>query len=164
MDLLDNNLIKLALVLTAAMILLNMISEEPKVDNLEEPEMETEMEEMEEPEMTPADMADMVNTESEPAPAPEMKSDDLTAEELLPKSVESEDFAKRHPGGEGPLADKNFLTSGFHVGINTVGTSLRNANTGLRSEPTNPTDPLSPWNNTTITPDINRRGFTIGCE
>lgn len=163
MKLLENNLVKLALVLAAAMILLNAL-EQPAVENLEEPEMEEIEEEIEEEEATPADLGDMKKTDSEPAPAPTMKEGELSAEDLLPKSAEADDFAARHPEGLGPLADKNFLTSGFHVGINTVGTSLRNANTGLRSEPANPAEALSPWNNTTITPDINRRGLEIGCE
>lgn len=164
MKLLENNLVKLALILAAAMILLNALSEEPSIDNLEEPVMEDVSEEIEDEEATPADLGDLKKTESEPAPAPELKAGDLSAEDLLPKSAEADDFAARHPEGLGPLADKNFLTSGFHVGINTVGTSLRNANTGLRSEPANPAEALSPWNNTTITPDLNRRGLEIGCE
>ena len=42
------------------------------------------------------------------------------------------------PAGQGSLGDQNFLNAGFHVGINTVGQSLRNANLQLRSEPGNP--------------------------
>ena len=53
--------------------------------------------------------------------------------------------------------NQNFLTAGYHVGINTVGTSLRNGNMQLRSEPINPQIKVSPWNQTTIQPDLNRR-------
>jgi hypothetical protein len=56
----------------------------------------------------------------------------------------------------------NFLTAGYHIGINTVGQTLRNANRQLRSEPLNPQVPVSPWLQTTIEPDTNRRPLEIG--
>jgi len=43
-----------------------------------------------------------------------------------------------------------------------VSSSLRNANLQLRSEPANPQQDVGPWNNTTISPDINRRPLEIG--
>ena len=66
------------------------------------------------------------------------------------------------PSGQGALGDKNFLTAGYHVGINTVGQSLRNANRQLRSDPPNPQVKVSPWNQTTIEADINRKPLEIG--
>ena len=57
----------------------------------------------------------------------------------------------------------NFLDSTFLSGINTVSGSLRNANLQVRSEPPNPTNLVCPWNNTTITPDLTRTPFEIGC-
>ena len=51
---------------------------------------------------------------------------------------------------------------GHHIGINTVGQSLRNANRQLRSEPPNPQVKVSPWNQTTIEADTNRRPMEIG--
>jgi len=38
-----------------------------------------------------------------------------------------------------------------------VGQSLRNANHDLRSDPPNPQVIVSPWLNTTISPDLGRR-------
>lgn len=87
--------------------------------------------------------------------------DVLTSADLLPRDANSK-FAQVAPSGQGSLADKNFLTAGFHVGINTVGQSLRNANLQLRSDPPNPQVKLSPWNQTTIEPDTNRRPMEIG--
>lgn len=81
--------------------------------------------------------------------------------ELLPKDENSE-WAKLNPMGGGDLENVNLLKSGYHIGINTVSSSLRNANLQLRSEPPNPQMPVGPWNNTTITPDINRRPLEIG--
>lgn len=63
--------------------------------------------------------------------------DVLSPEELLPRDVDSV-WAQTVPAGQGSLSDTNFLNAGFHVGVNTVGQSLRNANRQIRSEPPNP--------------------------
>ena len=83
----------------------------------------------------------------------------LKPEDLLPsgKSKEATDFDNANPTGEGILKGVNFLDAGFHVGVNTVGQSLRNANRQLRSEPPNPQVAVSPWLNTTIGPDLGRK-------
>ena len=66
---------------------------------------------------------------------PQFPQDQLDAEELLPKE-RSDQFAQLFPEGQGHLSNRrDFLTSGFHIGINTVGQTLRNANTQLRSDP-----------------------------
>ena len=83
----------------------------------------------------------------------------LTPDDLLPtdKNKQIQDFNNANPTGEGILKGVNFLDAGFHVGVNTVGQSLRNANLQLRSEPSNPQVYVSPWQNTTIGPDLIRR-------
>lgn len=87
--------------------------------------------------------------------------DVLSSSDLLPKDADSK-YAQINPAGQGSITGSNFLTSGFHVGINSVGTSLRNANYQLRSEPPNPQVKVSPWNQTTIDPDVLRRPLEIG--
>ena len=62
-----------------------------------------------------------------------------------------------------PPQDTNFLEAGFHMGIDTVGQSLRNANLQLRSEPPNPQGNVGPWQNSTIQPDLMRVPLEIGC-
>ena len=86
--------------------------------------------------------------------------DQLSPEDLLPGDANSM-WAKNTPA-TGDLKDQNFLTAGYHVGVNTVGQSLRNANRQLRSEPPNPQVKVSPWMQTTIDPDMNRRPLEIG--
>jgi len=86
--------------------------------------------------------------------------DVLSSADLLPRDANSL-WAQVSPSGQGSLADQNFLSSGFHIGINTVGQTLRNANRQLRSEPLNPQVKVSPWMQTTIDPDINRRPLEI---
>ena len=87
--------------------------------------------------------------------------DQLTAQELLPNN-ESSTWAQVNPSGSGNLKDKNFLQAGHHIGINSVGQTLRNSNLQLRSEPPNPQVIVSPWMQTTINPDMNRKPFEIG--
>jgi hypothetical protein len=86
----------------------------------------------------------------------------LTSEDLLPKNAANTKWAQVNPAGQGDLSDQNFLNATYHVGINTQGGSLRNSNYGLRSEPPNPQMKVSPWMQTTITPDLNRLPLEIG--
>ena len=60
--------------------------------------------------------------------------------------------------------DSNLLDAGHHFGINTVGTTLRNANYSLRSEIPNPRIQVSPWGQSTIEPDLTRKPLEIGCD
>jgi hypothetical protein len=87
--------------------------------------------------------------------------DQLNPAELLPADANSL-WAQVNPNGQGELGDQNFLDAGFHTGINTVGSSMRNANRQLRSEPPNPQIAVSPWLQSTIQPDLMRRGLEIG--
>jgi len=96
-----------------------------------------------------------------PAPNDCFPRDKLTADDLLPKDAANSKWAQVNPAGQGELKNQNFLTAGYHSGINTVGTTLRNSNMQLRSEPMNPQMKVSPWNQTTITPDLNRRPLEI---
>jgi len=82
--------------------------------------------------------------------------------DLLPKDANSQ-WGRLNPGGEGGLENVNLLKAGYHTGIDTVGTVLRNANLQVRSEPPNPTAKVSPWMNTTIEPDLMRVPLEIGC-
>jgi hypothetical protein len=86
----------------------------------------------------------------------------LKAEDLLPEdeSQAIREFNAAKPVAEGIMAG-NLLDAGKHIGVNTVGQSLRNANRQLRSEPPNPQVNVSPWQNTTIGPDLIRRPLEI---
>ena len=96
-------------------------------------------------------------------PAECYPKDVLNPQELLPRDANST-YAQVAPSGQGCLQDKNVLTAGFHVGVNTVGQTLRNANRQLRSDPPNPQVKVSPWMQTTIEPDSNRKCFEVGCS
>ena len=81
--------------------------------------------------------------------------------ELLPKDTNSQ-WAQLNPSGKGELANVNLLKAGYHIGIDTIGQSLRNANLQIRSEPPNPQLNVSIWNQSTITPDFMRVPLEIG--
>jgi hypothetical protein len=88
--------------------------------------------------------------------------DRLTAADLLPKDAANSKWAQVNPAGQGELQGQNFLTAGFQVGVNTVGSSLRNANLQLRSEPPVAKGNWGPIYNSTIEPDVMRRPLEIG--
>lgn len=85
--------------------------------------------------------------------------DRLTSADLLPLDANSR-WAELNPQCSGDLQDQNYLTAGYHIGINTVGQSMRNANLQLRAEPPNPQLPVSPWGISTIEPDDTPMGLS----
>lgn len=80
----------------------------------------------------------------------------LNPMDLLPSDPNSQ-WAQVNPTGAGDLQGKNFLAAGSLAGINTIGNSLRNANLQLRPDPPIPQVQVSPWNNPTISPDLERK-------
>jgi hypothetical protein len=85
----------------------------------------------------------------------------LAPSELLPNDPNSK-WAQVNPMGAGDISGKNFLNAGALIGVNTVGSSLRNASWDLRSEPPNPQVQVSPWMQSSIEPDVLRRPLEIG--
>jgi hypothetical protein len=81
--------------------------------------------------------------------------------ELLPKDINSQ-WAQLNPAGSADFKNVNLLKAGSLIGIDTIGSTLRNANLQERSEPPNPTTSVSPWLNTTIEPDLMRLPLEIG--
>ena len=64
--------------------------------------------------------------------------------ELLPKDANSQ-WNELNPSGKGELANINLLKAVYHIGIDTIGQTLRNANLQIRSEPPNPQLNVGPW-------------------
>jgi len=82
--------------------------------------------------------------------------------ELLPKDTNSQ-WAQLNPVGQGAFSNNDgMLNAGYHIGIDSIGSSLRNANLQIRSEPVNPQVYVGPWNMSTITPDFMRPPLEIG--
>lgn len=85
---------------------------------------------------------------------------ELTPYELLPTSE------SHGVGGEfsdTDLSSKNFLVSGFNIGINSQGNTNKNANRQVRSDPVIPQNlNATPFGQSTLGPDITRKQFEIG--
>lgn len=84
----------------------------------------------------------------------------MNPSDLLPKDVNS-DWSNVNPASN-DLKNLNLLSADQMIGINTVSSSLRNANYQERSEPVIPKKDIGPWGNSTIQPDTFRRPLEIG--
>ena len=82
-------------------------------------------------------------------------NNNLNSQNLLPEGDTL--FSNVNPSNNGGVINASLLNAGHHIGVNTQGCSLRNANRGLRSEPPNPQTQVSPWLQTTICPDLYRK-------
>ena len=89
------------------------------------------------------------------------EQEEIKPSELLPAENDADEWARANPKGEGSLELKNFTEAAFHIGVDTQGNSLRNANLQLRSEPPNPIKQVSIFNNSTIGPDPFRKPLEI---
>lgn len=88
--------------------------------------------------------------------------DRLTADDLLPKDAANAKWAQVNPAGQGDVRDQNFLTAGALIGIDTVGSSLRNATWDIRGEMPNPKG-VWPIHQSTISPNLlQKRLETVG--
>jgi hypothetical protein len=80
----------------------------------------------------------------------------LEAGDLLPDDTNSA-WSNVDPAGQGSVAYKNWLEAGYHIGVNTIGSSLKNGSRDLRAEPLNPQQVVSPWMQSSFEPDLLRR-------
>lgn len=101
------------------------------------------------------------------APTPQQTqgpAEELKPADLLPLDSEVTNFEQNFPDGKGEATDKNFLIAGYNIGVNTVGSSLKNANLQLRSDPYIPRKSVGPWNESSImSSDLtNRKTLEIG--
>lgn len=82
--------------------------------------------------------------------------------ELLPKDKNSE-WASLNPVGSGDgIQTPDLLQSGYHIGIDTIGQTLKNPSYDLRSDPIIEKKFVSPWNMSTIEPDLARVPLEVG--
>jgi len=112
--------------------------------------------------ITPAPVMSGTQTSMPGLPTSCSKPNIQNPAELLPKDANSQ-WASLNPNGKGFLSNINLLNAGFNIGIDTIGSSLRNANLQIRSEPPNPQLNVGPWNQSTITADFMRPPLEIGC-
>jgi len=81
--------------------------------------------------------------------------------ELLPSDANSQ-WAALNPVNQGNIAMPDLLQAGYHIGLDTIGQTLRNPNYQLRSDPVIPKQEIGPWNQSTIEPDLGRVPLEVG--
>ena len=81
--------------------------------------------------------------------------------DLLPQDSNSE-WAALNPVHQGNAAMPDLLQAGYHIGLDTIGQTLRNPNYQLRSDPIIPKAEVGPWNKSNIEPDLGRVPLEVG--
>jgi hypothetical protein len=81
--------------------------------------------------------------------------------DLLPKDVNSQWTSLNNLNGAN-INMPDLLQAGVHIGLDTIGQSLRNANLQERSDPIIPVVDTGPWHKSTIEPDYGRVPLEIG--
>ena len=83
--------------------------------------------------------------------------------ELLPTDQNSQ-WAALNPVNmsQGNILNGDMLQAGYHIGLDTIGQSMKNANLQLRSDPIIPKQDVGPWNQSTYEPDYARVPLEVG--
>jgi len=81
--------------------------------------------------------------------------------DLLPQDTNSQ-WSALNPSALNQGGMPDLLQAGYHIGLDTIGQTLRNANLQLRSDPIIPKQEVGPWNHSTIEPDLGRVPLEIG--
>ena len=112
-------------------------------------------------------------TTTDDATAPPAKSADVPVtqalgpianpNELLPVDQNSQ-WAALNPVNmaQGNILNGDMLQAGYHIGLDTIGQSMKNANLQLRSDPIIPKQDVGPWNQSTYEPDYARVPLEVG--
>ena len=82
-------------------------------------------------------------------------------QDLLPHDQNSQ-WAALNPVAQGNIAAPDLLQAGYHIGLDTIGQTLKNANLQERSDPIIPKAQVGPWNQSTIEPDLGRVPLEVG--
>ncbi len=103
--------------------------------------------------------------ESASAPSGYTLKETANPKDLLPTDENSQ-WAALNPStaNKGDMVLPDLLKAGQHIGLDTVGQSLRNANLQLRSDPVITKSDIGPWNQSTIEGDFNRQPMEIGTK
>jgi len=85
--------------------------------------------------------------------------------DLLPKDSNSQ-WSALNPNSMngGDILMPDLLQAGYHIGLDTIGQTLRNPNLQLRSDPIINKADIGPWNQSTIEPDYGRVPLELGAS
>ena len=81
--------------------------------------------------------------------------------DLLPKDQNSQ-WAALNPINQNNIVLPDLLQAGYHMGLDTVGQTLKNANYQLRSDPIIEKKEIGPWNQSTYEADYGRVPLELG--
>ncbi len=124
------------------------------VDKMEDGTPETEGE--------PEKVAEPSPKDSTPSPGYNLK-EVANPKDLLPNDENSQWSALNpNTANKGDILMPDLLKAGHHIGLDTVGQSLRNANLQLRSDPVISKKEAGPWNQSTIESDYGRVPLELG--
>lgn len=98
----------------------------------------------------------------QPMSVDKTESKEITPLDLLPKNAAVDQWNSQFPSDASNLNDKNFLTAGYQIGINTVSSSLKNANLQLRNDPYIPVGSGPVVNQSSVLPNTYARDSGIG--
>ena len=83
--------------------------------------------------------------------------------DLLPADENSQwSVLNPNAANKGDTTMPDLLKAGYHIGLDTIGQTLRNANLQLRSDPIITKATVGPWNQSTIETDFARVPLEIG--
>jgi hypothetical protein len=94
------------------------------------------------------------------APTESMMAPVDNPSDLLPIDKNSE-WSSLNPMGVG-VNTPDVLQAGYHIGLDTIGQTMRNANLQERSDPVIAKTNIGPWNQSTIEPDLARTPLELG--
>jgi hypothetical protein len=103
-------------------------------------------------------------TYAAPSAAPSASAS-ASPNDLLPQDQNSQ-WAALNPVNmsQGNIIAGDMLQAGYHIGLDTIGQTMKNANLQLRSDPIIPKQSVGPWNQSTYEPDYARVPLEIGCS
>jgi hypothetical protein len=90
---------------------------------------------------------------------PEDVKDLFDVDKMLPQEIENDWFDTEPLQTTKKVKSASLIHPKVHMGVNTVGSSLKNGSLDIRGDIPNPKINISPWNNSTIEPDTNIRGL-----
>jgi hypothetical protein len=81
--------------------------------------------------------------------------------DLLPKDINSQ-WSALNPVNQNNVAMPDLLQAGYHIGLDTIGQTMKNPNLQIRSDPIIQKRDVGPWNNSTTEADYARVPLELG--
>jgi hypothetical protein len=90
---------------------------------------------------------------------PDDIKDLFDVQKMLPQEIEEDWFDVEPLQSTKKIKGTHLIHPKVHMGVNTVGSSLKNGTHDIRGDVPNPKINVSPWMNSTIEPDTNLKGI-----